>query len=139
MKEPRSAARSRSAASLPSLSLLVAMKMNGADITDPFVAVTYCMVPCGAALRTPGGIRSPRVPRQTVGDERDSRRTRKAEEPGYATDLEEFTTGVMGVAVGITSEQACEGLRATSQLTLRGTAAVDLYWLPLGAGRAVGP
>src|ERR1700680_2156836 len=39
MNEPRSAARSRSAASLPSLSLFVAMKMNGADITDPLVAV----------------------------------------------------------------------------------------------------
>src|SRR3984893_19504688 len=39
MKEPRSAARARSAASLPSLSLLVAMKMNGAHITDPLVAV----------------------------------------------------------------------------------------------------
>src|ERR1700692_2328120 len=39
MKEARSAARSRSAASLPSLSLLVAMKMNGADMSDPLVAV----------------------------------------------------------------------------------------------------
>jgi hypothetical protein len=38
MKALSSAARSRSAASLPSLSLLVAMKMNGADMTDPSVA-----------------------------------------------------------------------------------------------------
>src|SRR5437588_6311167 len=40
MNEPRSAARSRSAASWPSLSLFVAMKMNGAGITGPLVAVT---------------------------------------------------------------------------------------------------
>jgi hypothetical protein len=55
MNEPRSAARSRSAASWPSLSLFVAMKMNGAGITGT-LSVSRCRRIDGSQLaRYSGG------------------------------------------------------------------------------------